>query len=237
MFFKQKIGFLESSKFKNYIAYALGEVLLIVIGISIAVIINNYVEKNNQQKLLNSIFATIENDINSDLLEVDVILDNYEKMEPLFDFVLDSLDQGNSMKDCLRCPAVLTSVMPFTMHTRGYQQLLNYKAYNLSHSDSLIFDVSNFYSSFKKLSDIVNEMLLEDTNENLDYLKLNYVHFKDMNTSKDILGRMDFFENNIQFVNRVALREVYNYANHVQLLESYKKESNSLLKEIKKRIK
>jgi len=235
MFSKQKINLLTNKKVKSYLSYAIGEIVLIVIGISIAVYINDVVESNNQEKLLSTIFTTISNDLKTDLQEVDIILRNYDQYKPYFDYVLDSLEAGRAMKDCPNCPNVLTSAIPFSIRDRGYQQLVNYKEYNLENTDSLIFRVSNFYSSYTRLTKIVNDLILEDTNDNLDYLKVNYPYFKDLFTTKENPNRMDFFENNIEFVNRVAMCEVLDYSNHVQLLESYKKDSKALLEQIKNR--
>lgn len=217
-------------------SYAIGEVLLIVIGISIAVYINDVVEQRNQEKLLNTILNTISSDLNTDIREVDIILDNYERQKSMFDFVLDSLEAGKSMKDCPSCPNIITRAIPFSIRNRGFQQLVNYKESTIENADSLVFDISNFYSSYQKLTEIVNQLILDDTNENLDYLKLNYVHFKDMFSTKDVADRMDFFEGNYEFVNRVALREILTYSNHVQLLESYKRDSEGLLEDIRKRL-
>jgi hypothetical protein len=236
MFSKQKIRLLNHYKLKKYLLYALGEIVLIVIGISIAVLINNKVEKNRQDRILKTILTNISNDISTDLKEIEIILDGYERQEKLFSFVLDSLDAGKSIKDCIYCPQVLTSATPFSLRTRGYQQLSSFKEDNFNSTDSLIFDTSNFYNSYSKLAEVVNNMLLDDTHENLNYLKVNYPHFKDLFTDKDIEGRMDFFENNTEFVNRVALREILNYANHVSLLESFKKDASGLLEDIKTRL-
>jgi len=235
MFSKLKINFLKHNKVKSYLSYAFGEVVLIVIGISIAVFINNYIEQQNQEKLLGTILTNITSDLETDLQEVDIILDNYKQMEPLFDFVLDSLDAGKSIKECPNCPSVLTSAIPFSIRTRGYQQLVNYKEYNLQNTDSLIFSISNFYSSYLKLTQIVNDMILEDTNDNLNYLKVNYPYFKDMFSTDSHPNRMDFFEDNMEFVNRVALRDILDYSNHVQLLESYKKDSKDVLDNIRQK--
>ena len=236
MFSKQKIRLLNHHKLKKYLLYALGEIILIVIGISIAVLINNKVEKNKQEQVLQTILINISNDIETDLTEVDIVLDRYEDQEKLFNFILDSLDNGRSIKDCIYCPNVLTNVIPFSLRTRGYQQLSNFKEDNLNRTDSLIFNVSNFYNSYTKLTEVVNTMLLEDTNDNLNYLKINYPHFKDWFTDRGIDNSLGFFENNTEFVNRVALREVLNYANHVSLLESFKRDASGLLEDIKTRL-
>jgi hypothetical protein len=236
MFSKQKLNLLNNNKLKKYLFYALGEIILIVVGISIAVFINNKVEKNRQDRILKTILTNISNDISTDLKEIEIILDGYERQEKLFSFVLDSLDAGKSLKECIYCPHVLTSATPFSLRTRGYQQLSSFKEDNYNTTDSLIFDTSNFYNSYTKLAEVVNNMLLDDTHENLNYLKINYPHFKDLFTDKEIKGRMDFFENNTEFVNRVALREILNYANHVSLLESFKIDASGLLEDIKTRL-
>jgi hypothetical protein len=237
MFSKHKLNILKNNKLKKYLFYAFGEIVLIVIGISIAVFINNKVEKNKQDRLFKTILVNISNDLETDLEEVDIVLKAYEDQEDLFSYVLDSLDAGKSIKNCIYCPQVLTSAIPFTLRTRGYLQLSSYKEDNLNSTDSLVFDLSNFYNSYLKTSEVVNKLLLDDTHENLNYLKVNYPHFKYLFTDKNIEGRMDFFENNTEFVNRVALREILNYANHVQLLESYKKDASGLLEDIKAELK
>jgi hypothetical protein len=228
MFSKHKLNVLNNNKLKKYLFYAIGEIVLIVIGISIAVFINNKVKKNKQDRLFKTILVNISNDLETDLEEVDIVLKGYEDQNDLFSYVLDSLETGKSIIKCRYCPNVLTNAITFSLRTRGYQQLSSFKEDNLNNTDSLIFDLSNFYNSYTKLTEVVNEMLLKDTNDNLNYLKINYSHFKDWFTDGEIEGRMDFFENNTEFVNRVALREVLNYANHVQLLESYKKDASGL---------
>lgn len=233
MFSKLKIDSLKNKKIKSYLSYAIGEVVLIVIGISIAVFINSKVENNKQDRILNTILLNISNDLKADIEEVDIVLKNYEDQEKLFNYVLDSIEAGKSIKNCIYCPQVLTNAIPFSLRKRGYLQLSNFKADNLNTTDSLIFDLSNFYNSYSKLTDVVNKLLLDDTHENLNYLKINYPYFKYLFTDKNIKGRMDFFENNTEFVNRVALREILNYANHVSLLESYKKDAIKLLDDIK----
>ena len=233
MFSKLKIDSLKNKKIKSYLSYAIGEVVLIVIGISIAVFINGKVENNKQDRILNTILLNISNDLKADIEEVDIVLKNYEDQEKLFNYVLDSIEAGKSIKNCIYCPQVLTNAIPFSLRKRGYLQLSNFKADNLNTTDSLIFDLSNFYNSYSKLTDVVNKLLLDDTHENLNYLKINYPYFKYLFTDKNIKGRMDFFENNTEFVNRVALREILNYANHVSLLESYKKDAIELLDDIK----
>ncbi len=55
---------------QKYILYAIGEILLVVIGILIALQINNWNERQKAKEELNSILIEVYNDLNSDLLEL-----------------------------------------------------------------------------------------------------------------------------------------------------------------------
>tara|TARA_R110002126_G_scaffold35949_2_gene109909 strand:+ start:19021 stop:19785 length:765 start_codon:yes stop_codon:yes gene_type:complete len=61
---------LSENKFSKYLLYALGEILLVVIGILIALQINNWNEQQKAQLELNAILIEVYNDLNSDLKEL-----------------------------------------------------------------------------------------------------------------------------------------------------------------------
>jgi hypothetical protein len=236
MFSKLKMNSLVNQKFRRYLIYAIGEIVLIVIGISIAVIINNRVEEQKQKNLLNSILVNIKNDMELDLNDLKSYYDIYESQEELYKFVLDSLDNGRSIEDCRPCINLITSSSPFNIRTRGFQQLVNYKEFKLNSSDSLVFRISNFYASYEKQVDMVNGLLLDNMNDNLNYLKINYPYFKDMFSNKFDKTKMSFFNDNSEFKNRVALGEILSFANHLQLLKSLDEDAKQILSDIDYRL-
>lgn len=236
MFSKQKLKLLNSSKMKKYLLYALGEIVLIVIGISIAVFINGLVEEQKQKNLLNSILVNIKNDMELDLNDLKSYYDIYESQEDLYKFVLDSLDNGRSIEECRPCINLITSSSPFNLRTRGYQQLVNYKEFKLNSSDSLVFRISNFYASYEKQVDMVNGLLLDNMNDNLNYLKINYPYFKDMFSNTFDKSKLSFFNENSEFKNRVALGEILSFANHLQLLKSFDEEAKQILSDVNQRL-
>lgn len=236
MFSKLKINSLTNQKFRSYLTYAVGEIILIVIGISIAVFINGLVEDQKQSRLLSTILVNIKNDMELDLKDLQSYYDIYESQENLYEFVLDSLDNGRSIEECRKCINLITSSSPFTIRTRGFRQLANYKEFKMNSSDSLIFRISNFYSSYERQVDMVNGLLLDNMNDNLNYLKINYPYFKDMFSSKFDKTKLSFFNDNSEFKNRVALGEILSFANHLQLLKSFDEEAKSLLSDIDYRL-
>ena len=75
---------LSRNKIGNYLKYTLGEVVLVVIGILIAVSINNWNEERKQKKVLNSIFTVLVEDIKNDTAEVQQIIDLYQARKKVF---------------------------------------------------------------------------------------------------------------------------------------------------------
>ncbi len=56
-----------AGKTSKYIKYAIGEIILVVIGILIALSINNWNENQKQKKQLDAIYTTVEQNLKTDL--------------------------------------------------------------------------------------------------------------------------------------------------------------------------
>jgi hypothetical protein len=63
----------DDNKPMKYIRYAIGEIVLVVIGILIALQINNWNEERTQKKILNDILQSIANGVESDLRELNLL--------------------------------------------------------------------------------------------------------------------------------------------------------------------
>ncbi len=81
---------MKNKKVLRSIRYALQEIVLVVIGILIAVSINNWNEQRNQKEELANICQTIIADIKNDIEEIDIVLAHYVKEDSLFIKVLNS---------------------------------------------------------------------------------------------------------------------------------------------------
>ncbi|MDT0558294.1 DUF6090 family protein [Ichthyenterobacterium sp. W332] len=64
---------LEQNKMGKYFKYAIGEILLVVIGILIALQINNWNEKNKSRTKENVILTNFKEDLNSDLVKLEAL--------------------------------------------------------------------------------------------------------------------------------------------------------------------
>ena len=75
---------LTENKFSRYLLYAIGEIILVVLGILIALQINNWNENRKKQKLKVSYEISLMNDLSSDTLMLGrLIEENYKTLKSL----------------------------------------------------------------------------------------------------------------------------------------------------------
>lgn len=97
---RQKL--LSENKFGKYLTYAIGEIVLVVIGILIALQINNWNENKKQQAEITDIYKQIVLDLDNDIDEFSNVIKYYDSIKPVYDAVLsdtrtiDLLDEGLS---------------------------------------------------------------------------------------------------------------------------------------------
>ena len=84
LFRKSRFMRVKKGDLINYLLYALGEIVLVVTGILIAVSINNNNERKKSNEEYKNILLVIKNDLNNDLNEIDTILKYYEVKQEFF---------------------------------------------------------------------------------------------------------------------------------------------------------
>jgi len=158
---------LSRNKFTNYIFYAFGEILLVVIGILIAVQINNWNEnkkiRNEEINLLNGFIVDLENDI--DLLDFNIkrTREREAKIDTIFEILSNPSDeylnkfirlQNYVMEDNYFIPnqgtfdqGVSTGVLEYIKNNNLRGQIFNYykKISNDKSDDQAIYKVTNDY--------------------------------------------------------------------------------------------
>ena len=71
---------LVENKFSKYLIYAIGEIILVVIGILIALSINNWNEKNKNRKQESQILLQLKEEYQENLTELDLKISMRKEM-------------------------------------------------------------------------------------------------------------------------------------------------------------
>lgn len=82
---------MEKNKTRKYLNYAIGEIVLVVIGILIALSLNNWNESRKQNIAENEFILGVKNDLKQDKIYISLVLKNYEDKEIMFQSINDEL--------------------------------------------------------------------------------------------------------------------------------------------------
>jgi len=86
---------LAENKLRNYLLYAMGEIILVVIGILIALQVNTWNEQLKKNKLKNEYIAALANDLSKDKKQLNSRLNLNKKMIKDLALIKDEITNGN----------------------------------------------------------------------------------------------------------------------------------------------
>lgn len=236
--FFRKIRFnqLKDGKFLNYLKYAIGEIILVVIGILIAVNINNYNEKRKQKNLQSSIFKIIEEEMISDSLTIHQSKESFTYLDSIYTKILSGNMTNEDYISCEVCANLVGMHNPYTLKNKGFKMLESYVENENKIKDSLSTDILTFYNQMDELMNVINEYSKDDVRENLKNWKENYDWFYLSHQERIKKNEYLAYLQSADFKNRVAMQQVLVIRNKQGMLNAFNKNAQILLPRIKNRI-
>ena len=233
-FRKSRFNSLTSSSIKKYISYAIGEILLVTIGILIAIWVNNYYKEQDlnseRLKTLNSISASIE----ADKKEIKRVIESWKENDSLIIKILYETKSNEPIKNCESCKDVLYGLSFPYINEKVILQID--KLPTVADSISVITDrLALDYTAFLEVKETYDELGTGVVTENLEYLKSNTKWFAAFLSKGECdYDCLEYHNESNAFRNRVAYLELIFYdAYQYELITLYKKinELNELLSE------
>jgi hypothetical protein len=234
MFRKMKHKHLRKKQIKKYLSYAMGEIVLVVLGILIAVSINNWNISRNQNKIKQEIIFILIDDINNDLKNLDGVIDYYEKRERFFKKVLQEDRDEKEILNCSECRYLVTSRTLFSMNERGIEQLKRNARTSEFQKDILLFDVINLYNNYDTGLNQLSNMIADDALENLKHFRDSYSWFPKFQ-KYDIIDEelINYFGYSSEYKNMVSYHYTLVYENYLPALKQIRKTFKELLSDLK----
>jgi len=204
------------NKTGKYLKYAIGEIVLVVIGILIALQINNWNEERKDQNRLLNIYGLIYSDMENDKQELMRNLEFYNQKKTVFDKVVhdsitpDLLDQGLSR--------LLGTTRTTILNTKGVNQLRE-----LQNKDSLTSRILGIYDAMENRMLVFENRISDETIDNTKYLRDTFEWYPEWinNTiMKDVGSKelQDYFLTSHIYRNRVVYVYQQAYNNYVPML-------------------
>jgi hypothetical protein len=145
---------METGKTSKYFQYAIGEITLVVIGILIALSINNWNENQKKKKQLDAIYTIIEQNLKTDLNTIKVPIEFYERLDSTLLSImtttypttfLDSINENN-YTDCIPCKSNHHIFESFEKQDNGIELLKKYEDDESIEGTDLSQEIIQFYT-------------------------------------------------------------------------------------------
>jgi len=237
---RQKL--LSENKLSKYLIYAAGEIVLVVIGILIALSINNWNEDRSKKEQLKYIYQTVLEDLNTDLNNLKVPIAFYQNLDTTITEILtttystsflDTINESN-YKACIPCKSNINVFETFTSQNKGFELLKDFKNDGdlIGMEDkNLSQDIVQFYTDHIERLDMILGIIQSEALSNIKY----YDQFPWY--TEYILGKFNrdaaaFFLYDQTYRNKAANYLLLAVRNYLRDLVAYKKD----LIELKNRI-
>ena len=240
-FRKIRKDLMEKNKTGTYLKYAIGEIVLVVFGILIALQINNWNEMRKLQNTMKSVYSIIKTDLQSDIKNIDLVITEMAPKASIFKRVINNDMTKDDYLNCEDCCFILYGFPDITLNKRGVKLLEDNSAVFDSHQDSLSIEISNFYAYFNTEIDVALEEVNIDYEDNYAYFKNNKTWFKDYinKVKSDELIIYELTSND--YINRVNSFYTLYYESvqgesYLEHLRNYKENALLLIEKINKKV-
>jgi hypothetical protein len=188
----------DDNKALKYMRYAIGEIILVVIGILLALQINNYhQEKINHKKVL-KLFKEVEKDLLNDIEEAFLVSKWWEKREQLLDeFLKGDKPQSYFEKDMRSFVRLGRSNYPLIKSDGSFRQLNNQKDILTGQYDEVFKKLNRLYIERGDLLNRVENQFRNGTLKYRNHLYETYDWMEDLDNREYTKEVKDYFFKNI----------------------------------------
>ena len=204
----------------KYLKYAIGEIVLVMIGILLAMQINNWNENRKQQREFNNILNTIHQDLKRDTLIASSLIKYYKEIEKNSLHIINKKVNRNNYKEYPKSKNLVSRYKSFNIQTKGFSMAKNFSTKNVIKNDSLFIEISQFYSAFLPIIDDSNGFVKEEVLSNIEtYKKYDwYVDWTQGNFTDDMIL---YFSESEEYRKQVASHNLLAGKNHMLFISAY----------------
>ena len=218
----------------GYFRYALGEIVLVVAGILIAVSINNWNEGRKTAAAVDQLLATVKADLLNDLAEIKTAEDFYEGRAPIFEKILAGEITADDYRANRPYAFLLIGYPEVSFDTRGFELLKDFKETLPADRRELAGEIIAFYVE-RQLEITVDDKLRAD-----DFMA-NFTHFKETKSwwsafihDLEIEGFIPYALHDPDYRNRVATAHFIAYKVYLPELHVFAERAQALIAAIDK---
>ena len=151
LFRKTRKSLLMDQKTNRYIKYAVGETLLVIIGILIALQVSNWNKKRMDTNSYNIILSSLVTDLNNDVAELRNLIAVSKYQNEIISRILNNTNiPSESLISIIN--TLCFNPESFTPNTSSFDILLNYGSFDLLQLKEVSTEVQSLYNSALKIN-------------------------------------------------------------------------------------
>lgn len=232
-FRKIRQDLISQSRIGKYLLYAIGEIILVIVGILIALNLNIKSQQRVSEAKIDAIFGNILQELSSDIYETNELMKFYEQKDSVFRLVLNNKltydDYANPSFGSLFLATGQYSQVDLKHY--AFDNLIeNIDAIPIKYKDITKQLKILYFSNFKKVEDF-NEVVRENVNNNL-IEREKYEWYSIVVPLYKNEGMINYFLNDFRYKNKVRNYRMFGISNHLRLTLSYRNRAIQCYKKI-----
>jgi hypothetical protein len=208
---------LTQNKFSKYLLYAIGEIVLVVIGILIALSINNWNENRKSEERMKLLLINVQEELLLNIKSANKIIDFYREIDSLIYKVVTKTATFNNYKSNLRYSSLLGQEPKQHIIDDAFKTFIASQDKLPVKEDSTVIKLKKLYGVDKPIVDEYQRITSEFLYNFLIKLKTEKKWFSafvysNVNEPNDELS--DYFLNDQFYLNDVIAFEIFGLQNH-----------------------
>lgn len=202
-FNKQRFKLIKGNGLKKYVGYAIGEIILVVIGILIALWINNWKQTQDANKRHKEIALRVLAQLDKDILKVKDYRSNLYGLEQTFLSYFDKEYDEKVVNDS-KVIQLLFSINTLEMNDR-VSILIDNAELNGSDYEEMLMEINGMYKDYIPNLEKMEAVIIDSVRENIDYVRNNTTWYTDFIVNLTCADKCyDFLMNDEQYRGRIA---------------------------------
>ncbi|WP_296317385.1 hypothetical protein [Winogradskyella sp. UBA3174] len=170
IFNKIRSEMLKEKRFTNYIAYAIGEIILVVVGILIALWLNNWNKEQQITDTNNNLQNRVLVQLEKDIRDIDKFRNELDTLDNVYLKTLGRKYDKIKVDDGSLISTILFDVKDLGLDKQNVNWIDNAVLDNSEASESLVY-LSSLYKLYFKNIDDIEKIIYEKFTTNLAYLE------------------------------------------------------------------
>ena len=207
---------LSQNRFSKYLIYAIGEIVLVVIGILIALSINSWNNNIQETKELHNFLENIKKNIQEDLVNIDEMktrrISSIERSEKYTEFVHSEQDESTDYEEMVTISYQLFKDWTFKSNKSGFEALKNSGFLRKLSSTNLENIINRYYYVVEEI--LEQERSLNNTIESLQIHTYNDNILQELHKLEEMENKHLYFSEHKAEIRKIISHPSLLGANH-----------------------